>query len=302
METVMQADQPTAAPQVREAAQRAERLGKPVLASWTRPVPMLDALGFFAQADQTADRALWLRPATGEALVGVGAAHVLTGRGTGRFAEISAAWEELLAEAVVDDRSGAAEGGPVLIGGFCFDPLRQPSRAWKAFTEGADARMVLPQRVLAVRPGAAWLTTNVVARPTRMTPGASQMSRPADALSANDDEPLLSPQQWKALTGSMVDEIRHGHSGLQKVVLARALETHQPNNIDAVAVLRQLAQAYPSTTVFAVAHGGATFLGATPERLIALHHGIAATMAAKDDCLRFATSDARGRPSRQRAA
>ena len=87
----------------------------------------------------------------------------------------------------------------------------------------------------------------------------------------------------------MVDEIRHGHLGLQKVVLARALETHQPKNIDAVAALRQLAQAYPSTTVFAVAHGGATFLGATPERLIALHHGTASTMALAGSTDRGAT-------------
>jgi isochorismate synthase len=275
----MLADQPAAEPLLREAAQRAERSGKPVLVSWTRPAPMQDAIGLFAQADRTADRALWLRPATGEALVGVGAAHVLTGQGAHRFAEVQAAWQELLADALVDDQSGAAEGGPLLIGGFRFDPLRAPSNTWKAFTAGVDARLVLPQRLLVVRQGKAWLTSNVVALPAGFAPRASQVSRSADAAQPDQADAPLSPTAWKALTESVLDEIHHDQLGLEKVVLARAVETHQRQSIDPVAALRQLAQAYPSTTLFAFAHGQACFLGATPERLIALHHGTASTMA-----------------------
>ena len=262
----MLADQPAAEPLVREATRRAERLGKAVLASWTRPAPMQDGLSFFAQADTTADRALWLRPATGEALVGVGAAHVLTATGVNRFQNVSAAWQELIADAVIDDSSGVAQGGPVLIGGFRFDPLRAPSNAWNAFTNGTDARLVLPERLLAVRHGAAWLTTNVVAKPAQWPADASQ-NRGLDTESGStSDEPPLSSNAWKALTGSVARGIRHGQLGLQKVVLARALETYHRRPIDTLAALRQLAQAYPSTTVFAFAHGQACFLGATPER------------------------------------
>jgi isochorismate synthase len=272
----MLADRSLGEPLLREAAHRAERLGKPVLASWTRPSAVHDALGFFAQADQTADRALWLRPSTGEALVGVGAAHVLTGRGVARFAQVSAAWHELLADAVIDDPSGAAEGGPLLIGGFRFDPLARPQKTWKAFTEGADARLVLPERLLVVRGGTAWLTTNFLALPAHI---ASQIAARADAATPNEPDTPLSPDAWKALTGSVARGIRHGQLGVQKVVLARALEVHHRQPIDAVAALRQLAESYPSTTVFAFAHQTTCFLGATPERLIALHHGTASTMA-----------------------
>ena len=275
----MLADQPTAEPLLREATRRAERLGKPVLASWTRPAPMQDAIGLFAQADKTADRTLWLRPASGDALVGLGAAHVLTGHGTERFAQISVAWRNLLADALVDDPSGAAEGGPVLIGGFRFDPLRESQRTWKAFTEGTDGRFVLPERLLAIHQGTAWLTTNVVAIPARWPADPSQNRGSATESGATSEAPPLSPNAWKALTGSVARGIRHGQLGIEKVVLARALETHQRQPIDAVAALRQLAQSYPSTTVFAFAHGETCFLGATPERLIALHHGTASTMA-----------------------
>jgi isochorismate synthase len=83
--------------------------------------------------------------------------------------------------------------------------------------------------------------------------------------------------------------IRHGQLGVDKVVLARARAVHHRQPIDPVAALRQLAATYPSTTVFAFAHGQTCFLGATPERLIALHHGSAATMALAGSTDRGAT-------------
>jgi len=288
----MLADRSPTEPLLREAAHRAEGLGKPILASWTRPSSVHDAIGFFTQADtheQKIDRTLWLRPSTGEALVGVGAARVLTGTGVDRFTQVSAAWQELLGDAVVDDQSGAAEGGPLLVGGFRFDPLRRPSRTWKAFTEGTDARLVLPERLLVLRGGAAWLTTNVVVSPAHWPPDPSQNRAAADVSRPASEQAPLSPNAWKALTGSVARGIRHGQLGIAKVVLARALEVHHSQPIDTVAALRELAATYPSTTVFAFAHKDTRFLGATPERLIVLHHGTASTMALAGSIDRGAT-------------
>ena len=110
---------------VREASSRARRLGRPVLASWTEPAS-LEAISFFARASTTTDRALWLRPASGEALVGIGAAHTLTGTGEDRFRQVGDAWRDLLADAVFDDDVvGQPCGGPLLLGGFSFDPTRR---------------------------------------------------------------------------------------------------------------------------------------------------------------------------------
>ncbi len=138
---------------------------------------------------------------------------------------------------------------------------------------------MLPERLLVVRGGTAWLTANVVAMPTHIAPRASQIAAPADAATPDEQDAPLSPNAWQALTGSVARGIRHGQLGVQKLVLARAVEVHHRQPIDAVAVLRQLAESYPSTTVFAFAHQNTCFLGATPERLIALHHGTASTMA-----------------------
>ncbi len=121
---------------VGEAVRRARHLGRPVLASWTQPWSAQDAIGFFGHAN-AGDRTLWLRPASGEALVGTGAARVLTANGPDRFQRLAAAWRSLLADAVVDDTDGT---GPLLMGGFSFDPLRTPSRLWDDFP---DAKFVV---------------------------------------------------------------------------------------------------------------------------------------------------------------
>jgi len=256
---------------VREATRRARHLGRPVLASWTTPASR-EAIGFFASAAGVQDRALWLRPASGDALAGVGAARTIVGTGAGRLRQIAATWRDLLRDAVLD---GAPGSGPLLLGGFSFDPARtQPSALWAGFP---DARMVLPERMLQVQEGGAWLVTNVVVDPE----DDFQAPEPRPSTSLTNAESLLSPAAWQALVGSVAHGIRDGQLGpeLTKVVLARAQQIEQTRPIDPRSALRYLAASYPSCTVFAIAHGDRCFLGATPERLIALHDGTASTVA-----------------------
>jgi isochorismate synthase len=78
---------------------------------------------------------------------------------------------------------------------------------------------------------------------------------------------------------SVVRGLRHDQLGLRKVVLARAVEASLAQPLDLARSLARLADTYSSCTVFALGHADACFLGATPERLIALHDGTASTMA-----------------------
>jgi isochorismate synthase len=258
---------------VHEAARRARHLGRPVLASWTQPWSTHDAVSFFGHAN-AADRALWLRPASGEALVGIGAAHVLTANGPDRFQQVAEAWRALLAHAVIDDSVG-----PLLMGGFSFDPLRIPSQLWDGFP---DAMFVVPERTLTLRDGAAWLTTNVLTGPTPTPPKTRQRA-------TRNPQHTLTAEQWQTRVGSLVRGIRSGQLGVDKVVLARQQQLTQAQPIDVQAALRRLADGYPSCTVFAVNHGDASFLGATPERLITLRNGTASTMALAGSVARGAT-------------
>jgi salicylate biosynthesis isochorismate synthase/menaquinone-specific isochorismate synthase len=65
----------------------------------------------------------------------------------------------------------------------------------------------------------------------------------------------------------------------EKVVLAREVDVHAPAAHDPAAVLGLLREAFPSSFVYAVGRGDATFIGATPELLVRRQGQRASTVA-----------------------
>ena len=259
----MLAETTRAWPGLAEAAVRARRLGRPVLTSRARPTSVRDPIEVFAAAAGAGERGLWLRPNANEAIVSIGSARSLVGSGAQRVQQVASAWRELLADAAIE----AGSPGPLLFGGFSFDPSRPGSRVWTGFPH---ARMVVPERVFTLRGGVARLTTNAVV-------GAEPHATPEDELGTAEAPPPLGAGAWRALVGRVAGGMRRGDLGVSKVVLARARQVRVRRSIeDAV---RDLATRYPECTVFAVGRGDACFLGATPERLISLRDGTASTMA-----------------------
>ncbi len=116
---------------------------RPALASVTVPVGAVDPISLYAAAvEADLEAALWMRPADGIALVGVGRAWATEPEGPDRFAEAERAWQGLLGAARVEGAS------PVLMGGLGFTG-RPPGDddVWAPF--GA-ASLVLPQLVYAL--------------------------------------------------------------------------------------------------------------------------------------------------------
>jgi isochorismate synthase len=260
-------------PLYQAAANRAAQLGRPVLASTTQPTHARDPIALFSQASGTPSRALWLRPDSGEALVGIGAARTLSVHGADRFQAIARAWSDLLAEASVDTSAEQTDlRGPLLLGGFSFGPA-DPTPLWQGFP---PARLVLHQRLLRQRAGAASLTSNVMVGPSQRA-DADVEAVEAQECPTREAEPGLSAEAWQRLVGEVVRDINQGDQGLRKVVLALACQAHPARSIEAA--LRTLAEQYPTCTIFAIAEGNSCFLGATPERLIWLRSGTAMTMA-----------------------
>jgi len=244
--------------------QRSQRL-----VSSPHAVPLADPIETFAAAAHAHTRTLWLQPATGEAMVGIGAAAELSGY----LQHVASAWRQLIGEARVDSADGI---GPRLLGGFCFDPFAPASVLWEGFDTG---RMVLPERMLTVRRGQAWLTANEVAMPS-VAP--RELHSPPPRMG-------LAPAAWQALVARVARGIGSGRLGATKVVLARTHQVRLRKTLDAI--LRKLAADYPACTIFAMATGDACFLGATPERLVALHDGTATTMALAGSGPRGATPE-----------
>jgi isochorismate synthase len=196
----------------------------------------------------------------------LGAAHVISTDATDRFTAAGKAWAELLEDAEIDDPEGLLWTGPLLLGGFRFDPRRPSTALWAGFDTD---RLVLPERLYVLNGRSAWQTTNRVV-------GGLDAAKPA-AVALPKAARGLTPHAWQALVGTVARGIRRRELGLDKVVLARTETVHGAFDIQTIA--RRLASAYPTCTIFALGHADATFVGATPERLVGVCAGLATTMA-----------------------
>ena len=244
-------------------ALEATRTPVPSLVSSTRRAARVDPLDAFAAAAGAETRALWLRPAGGEALVGTGSVCTFSG-------DVLSAWRTLTA-------NSANASGPVLIGGLAFDPSAPSSALWAGFS---TSRFVLPEQLLHLHSGVAWLTTNTVSGPQ------SLLSAPPPTTPGRTG---LGQTAWRDLVAEVAGGIRDGTLGANKVVLAR---THQVQTKDSIeTVVRRLAAGYPACTIFAIEVRGACFVGATPERLVALQDRTATTMALAGSGPRGASPD-----------
>ncbi len=293
----------------RDAVGRARQrvtLDRPVLVSVSLALPAIDPLDLFARAAATApERFYWERPADDVAFAGVGAAWVIESAPpviAGR------AWRALLEAAVID---ATAEGsgrdatdsmaGPLLVGGFAFDPARPTTTLWEGYPDG---QLVLPRLTLVTRGATSIVTLNAL---TSAVDGedTERMIRDAEDLLTHGSDPrakhtpvgdgalcvddVIPRAAWEALVADGARACRDG--ALRKVVLARAARARSRETLDTVAALRYARDAYPNAYTFAVAHGDRTFIGATPERLARLHDGLADVSCLAGSSARGATPD-----------
>ncbi|GAB4423483.1 MAG: isochorismate synthase [Chloroflexi bacterium OHK40] len=282
------------------ARRRARRLGRPVLVSVTTRVHPRDPLALFAQGmGVTHNRLFWSRPAAGLAVAGLGAAWHVAASGPGRFATVAAAWRDLIEHACIVDDPELPFGGPMAAAGFSFDPERPASGLWDDYPDGL---LLLPRLVLARSGDSASLTVNGL-----VGPGTSSLDlhfsaarrlqallgRPWRAPKVGEGVVLadaLPPGAWRGIVADAVADLRAGR--LEKVVLAREVRARSTIPFDPAAALEALRRDYPDTFVFAVARGGRTFLGASPERLVSLTGSTVLATALAGSIARGATAAA----------
>jgi menaquinone-specific isochorismate synthase len=220
-------------------------------------------------------RVAW-SPPDGPALVGCESAATITASGPGRF---DAVREE--AEAVFASIDASTEGSPPealeprLVGGFSFHDDFQSAAPWRGFP---GARFVLPRVTIVGANGETWLSV------TEAGPDATSASVTA-ALDAAEERIERAPHRdgpspgvasaervpdragWREQVESALQRIAAGD--LEKVVLAQRLTAGLHGTFRLADALSRLDRAYPGCYRFAVDPGmGASFFGATPERLI----------------------------------
>ncbi|MCC6216284.1 MAG: isochorismate synthase [Polyangiaceae bacterium] len=234
------------------------------------------------------DPASWLRcepdeaavlwePPGGPALAGRGAACTVQGRGELRFAEVASKAGRLWPRVREHGIGDAAPPRSVLIGGFSFAPGSGPSAlgdAWFVLPEWRYARAerrgwlslaVRGEACATSRGREAWLAAlerELERIGTLAGAGRSEPPRPV----SSDPATGAPTDAWLRGVGAALSAIERGEAS--KVVLARTLEVPGPVAPPGV-VCARLARLAPESARFALHAGRATFLGATPERLVA---------------------------------
>ena len=260
--------------------QRAQDAVHPILVSVTWPIAATDLLDRFAAVSRS-DAFFWEQPDQHRALVGVGVANVITTTGVRHITDATEQWRALVRDALIVTPDNAP--GPVLFGGFTFDPLATHTRLWRGFSDGS---LVVPQWLWRVEGDRATMTLSQMV--------GTDAASPREHVAAVAAEPLLSAARglsdaaWLDLVSQ---SIRHIHAGdYQKVVLAHAETVQHASPFDLTATLALLRADYPNAATFAVRRGARVFVGATPERLAWVHGRQMTTMALAGSARRGATA------------
>jgi len=261
---------------------RAQQAGRPVLVSMVLRAPAVDPLAFFERGARLAgERVFWSSPGGECVIAGVDAAWTLAVNGSKRFAKASTAWHDLCANALLEDPFGAIGAGPLLLGGFSFDPLRPATGLWEGFPDGL---LMLPRYMLTSAGDMTLLTLNAVLCPDSSLPDAAEAAlrvyelfdgeplaiSPAPAGHIRRAEDVPAAAEWQAIVREVEHNLRRGELG--KVVLARQYRVQGRDLFDPAQVIGRLRAHYFDCFLFAIARGERCFLGASPERLVRLRH------------------------------
>ena len=276
---------------LREASLRARAAGAPVLASFTvalRGASDPSAVVAASRAPGEPWFCLEQPDRDAIALAGLGCVQSLEAAGEDRFAVLAQRWRAVAAAALADEIAGAPGAGLTALGGFAFSPAGGGGPMWADF---ASASLVVPEVSLARRGDRTWLTVNAqVAPDDTVDQVRERIERRLDGLVSAplpmlDPAPIghyevvspLAPAHFEEAVARAVQRIAAGD--FEKVVLAREVDVHAPRDHDPAAVLGLLREAFPTSFVYAVGRGDATFIGATPELLIRRQGQRASTVA-----------------------
>jgi isochorismate synthase len=223
--------------------------------------------GMPAALPTTDEWIFWQRPDEELRLLGIGAALRVETGGPGRFAALNAAMRGLQQHWHID---AAGASPPLALAGFAFAP------------EGGDplpnATLMVPAVLLREVADQADITfscavedaANAVYRWQTLL--ASLNARHEDAPPHLERAAMpLADLAFLARGRAALAAIDAGRQA--KLVLTRGVRLTAERTLRAAPTLAALADQNPDCTVWAVAHSGKVFLGASPERLLTLREG-----------------------------
>lgn len=260
------------------AVTTAQKLGRPILISEVHKMDRIDPLTFFNRGRERylGERFYWKDPSEEVVLVGIGITkQIQSDQATDRFFHVEEEWKKFLKDGLIFNPFNENGLGPVMFGGFSFDPLKAKTALWSKY---ADSLFHIPKYMLTIIKGQTYLTTNIVCTPnddytlfekvinerTQLLTSLKQDidTNPAKLLEMKE----ISPQQWKQTVDEVVEDLKTG--SLKKVVLARELRLLFDHQVKADVILENLYNQQRDSFIFVFESNGDCFIGATPERLV----------------------------------
>ena len=224
--------------------------------------PASDPLSWFQSSKNSDSRWFWETPNEDSSWVGIGNACIHNVRGSNRFDDAVKFTKRLFKDLSVEGPREAPL--PRVAAGFSFED-EDLGGVWKSLGAG---RIVLPAVQVLRKEGRSWLTVIngfQVALP--------EISPPLPLIPADADPSLWSStserNHYRRLVEKALENIHAGN--ITKAVPCRSIRT--PLNPDLSTLLSTLRNLYPACVTFGVDTESISFVGATPERLVAIDQG-----------------------------
>lgn len=261
------------------AISRSRRRGVPTLATLAVPLPaQVDPSAIAAASRRTGEPWFLLeQPARDRmALAALGQACAIEAEGERRFDEVAKRWRELAAGAL-SWGEGVEESGPIAVGGFAFSASGARTPAWSGFP---PASLIVPEVAMLRGAGGARMILTTMAGPDDVAQQllARLEGRLAELRTARlpllDPDPVvprvlasaMPPEHYEAAVSRAKEMI--ASQRVRKIVLAREVQVHSPEDHDPAAIFEVLREAFASCFVFCAGRGEAALVGASPELLV----------------------------------
>ena len=248
------------------------------LFSITTPIDPFDPVVFYKQGTPNIEgkRFFWKSANEDFYLVGVGAALLYSNLAKkNRFEEIQQFWKHIIQNADIEGSSTFGTG-PLLFGGFSFDPDTIKEQEW---TDYGDTFFYLPKYMLTIVNGQHYLTFNQVMDSTKENKTSlykhielyindlftRQSTVPVEQVSISSCTEI-GQAEWMKAVEDIVNLLKS--TDIKKVVLARKMMIKFTKSPSIATVLEQLRKNQPGSFTFALESGSSCFLGASPERLV----------------------------------
>jgi menaquinone-specific isochorismate synthase len=261
-----------------KAIERAKALSKPVLVSEVQEINHIEPLTFFAAGYEPflGERFFWKDPTDETFIIGLGICkQIQSDQAADRFFLVEEEWKSFMKDAIIDNPFELNGIGPLMFGGFSFDPHKEKTKLWSKYS---DSLFHIPKFMYSEINGKAFFTTNIVCTQNDDLSLAEAVHKERrtlfTALEADTyqekysliNEAEINPEKWKDTVSAVVNELKQG--SLKKVVLARETRLHFSQSIQLEQVLMNLLNLQRESFIFAFESNGDCFIGASPERLV----------------------------------